>query len=485
MPYRSPKHPHILRITTDQHSPLIWGAGGDPHACTPNLDRLAARGTTFDNHYAANPVCMPGRSCMLTGQLPRELGTPYFWDILPEGTETYPSYLARHGYHTTCVGKMHFHGKDQMHGWRFRPYGDMQVAPMEMLPDYESANDVVGSHPKQELLDFADYGGYNGYMLKTARPGEDQFMLFDKSVTREAELHLRDYFSLLIDNCYQGERPLLFEVSYKTPHCPFVCPVDLFDHYRATLPLPSKAPDPHAPPQMRARQAADQPDFATEDMIRNARAGYWGLVQWVDSQIGAVLDVLEQLGMEDDFIILYTSDHGEMVGERGLWQKTCFYEESARIPSILAGPGIPRGERVRANTSHYDLLPTLADLAGLPAPGGLRGESMLPKIGSRSPDERIVFSEYFMGAAKTSQDSAADQDNGIMAKRGDLKFIDYCDGSYELFDLDKDPDEQTNRADDPAYAADRKELAAAIGALPEPWRVQMPQWRMHRTSPTA
>ncbi len=474
--YMTLNHPHILRITTDQHSPKVAGFAGDPYVRTPNLDRLAARGTVLANHYGANPVCCPGRNSIMTGRLPRELGTPCFMDELPSKSLTYPEHLARYGYQTTCVGKMHFHGKDQMHGWLFRPYGDMEILGRSHMQDYDATADLYKD--AQWKVKYEDFGGYTPFMLKTARPGTDKYILFDQSVTREACLHLRDYFSTLIAEPYQGERPLLFEASFKTPHCPFICPPDLFEYYMDVLPLPAKIAAGNVPQQILNRQQSDQPRDITEDHIRRARAGYWGLVQWVDEQIGLVLNALEQTGHADEFLILYTSDHGEMAGERGLWQKTCFYEESVRVPTIVAGAGIEAGRSINANTSHLDILPTMAGLAGLPVPESAYGVDLSPVLRGRSAldQNRIIFSEYFEGGQKN--DPIGTQVNGVMAKKGQLKWIDYCDGDSELFDLSNDAAESHNLSGSPNYASVQSELEEAIRSLPEPWRVHRPGWRM-------
>jgi len=468
------QHPHILKITSDQHSPFVSGFAGDPWVRTPNLDRLAESGVVFENHYCANPVCLPGRNSMITGRLPRKLGTPYFWDVLPSDVPTYMSHFSCYGYQTTCVGKMHFHGQDQMHGWLFRPYGDMETLIRENLPDYERELDLYAG--AQVNVKISDYGGYNPYMLKTARPGTDKFMLFDESVTRESCLHLRDYFSTLISEYYQGERPLLFEVSFKTPHAPFICPPDLFNYYYDVVEPPRKPRDPHAPPQIKQRQKSDQPEDITEEMVRRSRAGYWGLVQWMDEQIGLVLNALEQTGMRDRFFVMYTSDHGELAGERGLWQKSCFYEESARVPMIIAGWDLPHGRRIQSNTSHLDIFPTLCDIAGLPVPEDISSQSMLPLIASDANDEQIVISEYYLEGGGLPENGG--QRNGMMAKKGSFKYIDYCDGSAELFDLAQDPDEQRNLSGVAEYSDVEAVLLGAMSSLSEPWRVHRPEWRM-------
>jgi choline-sulfatase len=177
----------------------------------------------------------------------------------------------------------------------------------------------------------------------------------------------------------------------------------------------------------------------------------------MDAQIGLVLETLEELGVRDEFVVHYTSDHGEMAGEHGLWGKHCFYEESVRVPMILSGPGIPAGRRVQENVSHVDVYPTLCELGGLPVPDGLRGQSMLPLLEQDTPGRRTVFSEVYSGG-----------NVALMAKRGDVKYIWYSEGAGQLFDLSQDPEELDNRADDPAYAESKQELHDALAALPEP-----------------
>ena len=461
--------PLILRITTDQHSPAVAGFAGDPFVRTPHLDRLASRGTVLANHYCASPICVPGRYSMMTGRLPREIGTIDFWDVLPSDTPTYASVLGDSGYQTTCVGKMHFHGSDQMHGWHFRPYGDMEQLNRTSLPGYSADKDRFQAW-REPAFRYSDHGGYTASMLKFARPGNDKYILFDESVIRESILHLTDYYQGLVADIedYQGTRPLLFEASFKTPHCPFVCPPDLFEYYMDVLPMPAKPGDPRAPEFIRRRRDAEQPDWVTPEMARRARAGYWGLVEWVDRQIGRLLQTVEDLGLLDDTVILYTSDHGEMAGERGLWQKSCFYEESARVPTILAGRGIPQGNVVTDCTSHLDLLPTLCEWAETEPPSGLRGRSLLPVCRGESNLERVVFGELYQRSNL--------QEYALMARQSGLKLIRYSTGESELFDLKTDPAEQCNLWPESAERA--AVLDDALAGLPAPFRVGQPDWKL-------
>jgi len=454
-----PRHPNILKLCSDEHSPFVCGYAGDPWVRTPNLDRLAAEGTVFENCYATNPICVPGRNSMICGKLVRELGTPYYHDVLPLESHTYMRHFAQRGYQTTCVGKQHFHGPEQMYGWMFRPYGDMEVMNNSNIPGYSPDKDVAGELQRR--------GRGLAHWVRSARPGREGFMLFDESVTREAVLHLEDYYSGMIIPRYMPERPLLYEVSWKTPHWPFIAPPELFDLYRRIVGPPAKPPPENPVPYIRRKHEGDQPDDVTDEQVLNARAAYWGLVEYTDRQVGIVLDALDRLGVRDDFVVMYCSDHGEMAGERGLWGKHCFYEESARVPMILAGPGIPKGRRVRENVSLMDVFATLCDLAGLPAPEDLRGPSMVPLLdGPGAFGERTVFSELYLGEVSS-----------VMAKRGDVKYVCYSDGARELYDLSHDPGEVENLADHPCYAAVQHELHEALAALPGPWRTGDPNWR--------
>ncbi len=463
------RHPHILKICSDQHSPLVCGFAGDPVVRTPNLDRLAERGTVFDNHYCASPICVPGRYSMITGRLPRELNRYYLQSVLPLETPTYMRHFAQHGYQTTCVGKMHFHGPEQMHGWMFRPYGDMQAFHGH-IPGYDPSKDVSRDWPTPRTVNYDDDGGYTPWMLKHAGPGDTGFARFDRSVTRESVENLTDYFTpSFIDEMYQADRPLLFEVSFKGPHCPFVAPEEYFEQYRGRIGLPRTEMPGDVPPMMRRRMEQDEPPDITDAMRVTAREGYWALVQFLDDQIGAVVDTLETLGVLDDFVIMYTSDHGEMVGERGLWQKQVMYEPSVRVPMLLAGPGIPAGRRVRENTSHLDLFATMCDLANLPQPDAPLGRSMRPLWTDDTTGQRTVLSEFF--SAPKHGHSLTDDGSFTrleMAKRGGMKLVRYSDGDTELFDVDHDPDELHNLTDDPAHAPIRHELIRALDALGDP-----------------
>ncbi len=450
------QHPHVLVLMSDEHCPQVTGCYGDPLVRTPNLDRLAADGVLFERAYCNNPICVPGRYSILTGRLPREIGSTRFDHGLDPGQLTYARHFAQSGYQTTCVGKMHFQGLEQMHGWMFRPYGDMQVLHHGKLPGYQG-----GAFPGNTPPSLAD-------LVADARPGMDGFILFDEPIAPITRTTLLDYFRPVINPPKTHHaRPLLCQVSWKTPHWPFWGPPEYFNHYIQHIGLPEIPPP--APeeehPWMKHKHKWEVPYQPTDTQIRRARAAYWALVSYLDRQVGLVLDVLDELGLRDQFLIVYHSDHGELAGNHGSWGKGCMYEHSVRVPLIFSWPGrVPAGRRVSENVSNLDLFPTLCDYCGLETPANLSGDSLRPLIeGDRQAAARLadrpIISEFYQGG----------HDPQVMALRGNQKLISYG-STYppQMFDLAVDPHELHNVADEPAHAPRRRQLQADIDALVAP-----------------
>ncbi|MBF0245880.1 MAG: sulfatase-like hydrolase/transferase, partial [Planctomycetes bacterium] len=260
------------------------------------------------------------------------------------------------------------------------------------------------------------------------------------------------------------ERPLLFEASYKTPHWPFWAPKELFDYYRALVTPPEIPDEVQLVNYLKRKREGEQCFENTAEEILNARAAYFALIEWVDGEIGKLLDTLEKLGVLDDFIIVLHADHGHMAGNHGLWAKCCAYEHSVRTPMMISWPGqIPEGKVIDTPVSNVDIFPTLCDYAGLKTPADLRGESWRNLIDAKVPPqdfkERTILSEFFQ------------YDRGwVMARRGNIKLVDYWyeyqGKEQQLFELEKDPDELNNLAGNPDLAEIQASLQKEIDALP-------------------
>lgn len=470
------QHPHILLICTDEQAPQYMGCMGDPLARTPNLDRLAARGVLFRNAYCNNPICVPGRYSILTGKYVRELGSLEYGSGLDPQTWTYPKHFARAGYQTTCVGKQHFMGREQMHGWMFRPYGDMELSHVRWkIPGY------AGDPFAGQLGDIPDTPPNNlAHWVRAAGPSEKGFIHFDRMTTACAELHLRDYFQPFIMGEYQPDRPLLFQVSYKCPHWPFWAPEDLFRYYRERVQLPRIPADDPGNFCLDAFRRTESPFENTDEEVLNARAANYALIELADREIGKILDCAQSLGILDDMLVLMHCDHGELNGNHGCWGKGRAYEHSVRVPLMISLPGtIPAGAVVDAPVSNLDIFPTLCDYAGIEPPEGLRGESLRGLIDGNDPERwaaRPIISEFFSYRRGWS-----------MVRQGRFKYVDYWAHPHDkvpldnwdrtgwlrasqLFDLQADPDERTNLAGQPAHVQTCAELQTILDALPVPFR---------------
>ena len=349
--------PNILLILTDQHAPKVAGFAGDPIVRTPHLDDLASRSVQFEAASCASPACTPSRMCLLTAKEPHRCSAwANHWIIFPDHI-TWPGHFADHGYATCLVGKMHFGGKDQFHGFQFRPYGDFhhglshQPEPLNFYPSYHNAESAGVTEIPESLIQ-------------------------DVIVTREAQAFLLEHQD------QKPDQPWFLCAGYGRPHAPFTAPGRYIRYYRDRI-LPRQQPADcidHLEPYAR-RMYERLFSQLTPEQICRGREGYYACVDFVDDCIGELLFSLKQNGLLDNTIIIYTSDHGEMGGSHGLWQKSVYYEESMGVPLLMTGPGIQPGHsRVSGIVSLMDLFPTCCKLAGLPIPQGLDGVDFSPLL---------------------------------------------------------------------------------------------------------
>ena len=439
--------PNVLFVMADQLAPHFTGAYGHPLVRTPAMDTLVERGTRFDAAYCPSPLCAPSRFAMLTGRPVSAIGA---WDNAAELSASVPTlahYLRLAGYRTTLSGKMHFVGPDQLHGFERRLTTDIYPADFAWTPDWDAPGERI------------DKWYHNMDSLSEAGQALATYQIdYDEEVGFAATRNLYDLAR------GTDERPFFLAVSFIHPHDPYVARPerwDLYDHDDIDLPdvPPTDSLDPHT---LRIRRGIQADTIGyTEAQCRNARHAYYANTGYFDSWVGALVRVLEETGQLDNTVVIVTSDHGDMLGDRGAWFKMSFFERSARVPFIMAGPDIANGTVPNA-CSLLDLLPTLLDIAtdGRPWP-----ELAAPPAG------RSLW-ESATGGADPVDETTAEYMGEMtshpmfMIRRGRHKYI-HCDTDPALlYDLEADPLERTNLAGDPGHT----DLAAAFATeVTERW----------------
>ncbi len=439
--------PNVLLIMADQLAPHFTGAYGHPIVRTPHLDALAERGATFDAAYAPSPLCAPSRAAFLTG---RSVSALEAWDNateLPASTPTLAHYLRLSGYQTSVSGKMHFVGPDQLHGFDERLTTDIYPADFAWTPDWD--------HPDERI----DKWYHNMAVIHEAGPAVTTYQLdYDEEVGFAARRKIHDLARS------DDDRPFFLAVSFIHPHDPYVARQDWWDRYDGVdidMPDPFDVDrlDPHSQ-RIRRGIAADTVGY-TEEQTRNARRAYYANVSYIDDWIGKLIAGLRETDVLDDTIVIVTSDHGDMLGDRGCWFKMSFFERAARVPLIVAGPGIIP-HRIPNACSLVDLVPTFLDLA---TPGGdppvhgveLEGRSLWPLLSGGHDGVDETCAEYM--AEMTSHPM-------FMIRRGRYKYIHCATDPPLLYDVVADPLERTNLAGDTHHA----EVAAGFAAeVAERW----------------
>jgi choline-sulfatase len=439
MPLRH--RPDILLIMADQLTPSALPFHGNPVTQAPAMSSLASTGAVFDAAYTASPLCSPARASLLTGLLPSHTGVYDNAAEFPASIPTFAHHLRNAGYRTVLVGKMHLCGPDQLHGFEERLTTDIYPADFGWTPDWD--------HPQDRPTWYHDMSS-----VRDAGPclGSNQ-LDFDEEVAFAAQRSLFGHIRS------RDERPFCFVVSFTHPHDPYTIGRKWWDLYRdEDIPLPRPSPGDLHPHERRLRAICAMDGVpVTEDQIRAARRAYYGAISYVDDQVARLLAVLSETGRLDNTVVIVTSDHGDMLGERDAWYKMSCYEGSARVPLIIWSPARFEPRRIEAPVSTMDLLPTLLDLAGdgdQDVAGPLDGRSLLPHL-SGSPDRDETVAEYLAEGAIAPI---------VMIRRGRHKFIHSPPDPDQLFDLAADPDERVNLADDPASASLADEFRDQIAA---------------------
>jgi choline-sulfatase len=435
-----PSGPHIVLILADQLAARALPAYGNCVVRAPSLERLGEEGVVFERALCASPLCVPSRASLMSGLLPSRTGAYDNAGELPAGVPTFAHYLRRAGYRTVLAGKMHFIGPDQLHGFEERPLPDVYPAGFDWIPDwrlrdgeplpwYHDLSSVLRAGPVRATLQLA----YDAEVLQFAR-------------------------QTILESAREPSRPLLLAASFTHPHDPYEIPARYWDRYDGVEIDPPAFFEPPEPPdlptqRLRAMVAADRIPVSAEQALL-ARRGYYGAISLVDDHVGSILDTLADTGMADDTVVVVTSDHGDMLGERGLWYKMAPFEDSIRVPLIVHAPKRFAARRVADPVSLLDLLPTLVAIAGeSPGAAPIDGQSLAGALEGDALADRAIPLEYLAEGVRTPQ---------VTLVRGPLKLVCSRGEPDLLYDTEHDPAERTNLAGAPEPPPEAQSLAREL-----------------------
>ena len=386
---------------------------------TPNLDRLAASGVRFTDAYTNSPICVPARAALATGRYVHKIR---FWDnaIPYDGSvKSWHHRLRDAAHEVTAIGKLHFHSAEDDNGFT------EEVMPLHVV-------DGIGD-PLGWLREPLPVRKAALRLSKEAGRGDSHYQQYDDKITTAAVDWLEAHAGK------KPDKPWALFVSLVCPHFPLIARAEWYDLYpEEKVPLPAlydaseRGPDHPYIPAIRECQVYDKGFDAAS--LRRAIAAYFGLVSFVDDNVGKLMRALTQTGLAETTRVLYSSDHGDNLGTRGLWGKSNMYEEAAGVPMLLAGPDVPQGIVCREPVSHVDVFPTVTDCVGLaphPDDRDLPGNSLFDVVRGAAP-ERTILSEYHAAGAATG---------AFMIRNGRFKYVYYAGMPAQLFDLDADPQE--------------------------------------------
>ena len=456
------KRRNVLLLMADDLNNSL-GCYGHSHVKSPNIDRLAARGVRFDRAYCTFPLCGPSRNSMLTGLYPNSTGilanAQIFRQTIPN-QPSLPQQFRNSGYFAGRIGKAYHYnvpksigtnGHDDPGSWEL----ELNPAGVDRL---EEESQIFTLTP----------GQFGGTLSWLASPKADQFHT-DAIMAEDAEW--------VLERCAKRrDRPFFLTVGFFRPHTPYVSPKKYFDLYRPDdMPVVEGVKEDQAdiPPAGLLSYKKEQ-DKLTDDLRRQTVQAYFASVSFMDAQVGRVLDALQRLGLADDTIVVFTSDHGYHLGEHGLWQKMSLFEESARVPLVIAAPGAMQpGSVVAAPVSHLDLFPTLADLCGVKAPDNVQGQSLaglLKDAGATSRGWALTQVSRGGGAARATVTADAGSEGkrffGYSLRTPRWRYTEWDEGrrGRELYDHESDPRELTNLASAAEQAETVKELSSRLQA---------------------
>jgi choline-sulfatase len=442
----SQKPTNVLFILSDEHTRDVAGCYGDRIVKTPNIDALAARGTKFTAAYTNCPICVPARASLQTGTYVAENACwdnahPYDGSIRGWGHR-----LRELGHHTMSIGKLHFRSDKDDNGFV------EEIIPLHVV---DGQGDLLGLIRRPEP---AARGGMPD-LAKAAGPGESTYANYDRNIRDGAIEWLTTRASKL-------DKPWALFVSMVKPHFPLVAPPEFFAMYPPeSMPMPRLyGPDayPTHPSVKALRACMSYDDFFSPEKVRIALSAYYGMVSFLDDNIGQILRALEAAGLADTTRIVYSTDHGDNLGNRHMWGKSVHYEEAAAIPMIVAGPGIPAGKTCKTPVTLVDIYPTIVRSVGIEPDAqdkALPGQSLVELANAPCDPERVAFGEYHAAASSTAM---------YLVRKGRWKYIHHVGFQPELFDLETDPGETRDLGTDPAHAATVAMMEAELRKIIDP-----------------
>lgn len=449
---------NLVYVLSDQHNRDALGCYGHPIVQTPNLDRLAESGVRFSNAYTNCPICVPARASLATGRFVHDIG---YWDNAHpyEGeVRGWGHRLIDAGHRVESIGKLHYRSDEDADGF------SRHHTPLNVVA---GIGDVMASIRDEPPI---RQGSREGILA--AGPGDSTYLNYDIDIADRAVEWLKTNGPSGFGGASPesaDEKPWVLFVSFVCPHPPYIAPQELFDLYPPdSIDMPTqwqRGDRPQHPTLDEFRRVFEWEEPFTEEQIRQVTAAYYGCCTQLDRQIGRVLDAIRDNGLADSTRILYTSDHGESMGRRGLFGKFTMYEESAGVPLIVAGPDIPQGTSCDEIVSLVDSYQTILDGADLPLTeeekNDLPGTSLwsLARGDADAPSDRFALSEYHAVAARNGY---------FMFRKGNFKYVCYVDEPSQLFDLEADPLEETNLAEHPDYQETLADLDRQLREVLDP-----------------
>lgn len=435
---------NVVIVMSDEHDPRMMGCSGHPFVRTPALDALAAGGVRFSNAYTPSPICVPARAAFATGCRVHRIG---YWDnaMAYDGAQRgWGHALQDRGTRVESIGKLHYRAAEDPAGF------DAEHIPMHVV----GGHGMVWASIRDPYVSRQDGPRMLGERIG---PGESPYTAYDRSVTGLACDWLQD--------AARRDEPFVLYVGLVAPHFPLIAPPQFYAPYDAMeLPEPKLLPRDGYVRHPWVQEYVDFMDsegrFRSLEERRMAFAAYYGLCSWLDHNVGCIAEALRRSGLDDSTYVVYTSDHGENLGARGVWGKSTLYQESVCVPMILSGPDLAPGV-CEAPVDLLDLYPTILQAAGVdpqPLMDGRPGRSLFETLADPDP-QRPVFSEYHAAGSNSA---------GYMLRKGRWKYHYYVRHRPELFDLQADPEELRDLAGDPAHAAVLREMHAALLEILDP-----------------